>query len=173
MNREKLKRVLILVGAVAIVSAVIVIFSYDVIKIDWVSFMKIQPAFQPMADPLPVPTDSIPVEGAAYIAGLGAPANPVKADPSSLSRGAELFSIDCALCHGPQGKGNGPVATYLNNKPADLTGPAVQSISDGAIFLVISNGIPGKMPALNENLNVRERWDVVNFVRTLKAAPAP
>ena len=57
---------------------------------------------------------------------------------------------------------------YLQNKPADLTGLPVQSLSDGGIFLTISNGIQGKMPALNENLTVRERWDVVNYVRTLK-----
>jgi len=173
MNSEKLKRLLILVGAVAFVSLVIVIFSYDVIKIDWLSFMKIQPAHQPMIDPLPVPTDSIPIEGAAFITGMGAPDNPVKADGSSLARGAELFGIDCELCHGPQGKGNGPIATYLQNKPADLSGPAVQSLGDGAIFLVITGGVPGRMPALNENLNVRERWDVVNYVRTLKATAAP
>jgi mono/diheme cytochrome c family protein len=34
--------------------------------------------------------------------------------------------------------------------------------------MVITNGMPGAMPALNENLTVRERWDVVNFIRTLK-----
>ena len=168
MTSWKLRRLGILLGVVVLVSAVILVFSYDLIKIDWNSFMKIQPAFRPMDDPLPVPTDSIPIEGAAYIPGAGAPTNPVKTDPVSVARGAELFSIDCALCHGPQGKGNGPVATYLKNKPADLTSAAIQSLSDGTIFLTISTGVPGKMPALNENLNVRERWDVVNYVRTLK-----
>jgi hypothetical protein len=34
--------------------------------------------------------------------------------------------------------------------------------------LTISNGLEGRMPALNENLTVSERWDVVNYVRTLK-----
>jgi len=29
--------------------------------------------------------------------------------------------------------------------------------------------VPDRMPALNENLTVRERWDVVNYIRTLKA----
>jgi mono/diheme cytochrome c family protein len=28
------------------------------------------------------------------------------------------------------------------------------------------------MPALNENLTVRDRWDVVNYIRTLKATAA-
>jgi mono/diheme cytochrome c family protein len=144
------------------------LFTYDVIKIDWVSFMKIQPAAQPMEHPLPVPVDSVPVEGAAYVPGMGAPVNPVSTDAVSIARGRELYQINCSLCHGPQGTGNGSIATYLTNKPADLTGLGVQSQSDGAIFMIISVGVPGKMPPLNENLLVRERWDVVNYVRTLK-----
>jgi mono/diheme cytochrome c family protein len=144
------------------------LFAYDLIKIDWVSFMEIQPAFQPMYDPMPVPTDSIPVEGPAYIAALGAPANPVPVDAASIARGAELFRINCIQCHGQLGKGNGPIAIYLQNKPANLTSLPVQALSDGGIFMTISNGIQGKMPALNENLTVRERWDIVNFVRALK-----
>ncbi len=74
------------------------------------------------------------------------------------------------MCHGPQGQGNGPIAPFLvNYKPANLTSPLINAMSDGSIFLIISDGVPGRMPALNENLTVRERWDVVNFIRTLKA----
>jgi hypothetical protein len=36
------------------------------------------------------------------------------------------------------------------------------------MFLTITNGIEGKMPPLNENLLVSERWDIVNFLRTLE-----
>jgi mono/diheme cytochrome c family protein len=168
MSSDIFKRIGLLAAVVLILTGVLLLFTFDVIKVDWVSFMKIQPAFQPMVHPLPVPPDSIPVEGPAYIAGMGAPVNPVTADKVSLGRGAELYGINCTLCHGPQGKGDGPIANYLINKPADLSGLGIQSLSDGAIFLVISTGVPGKMPALNENLTVRERWDVVNFVRTLK-----
>jgi mono/diheme cytochrome c family protein len=148
---------------------VLLLFSYDVIKIEWQSFMEVQPSYKPMEDPLPVPALSIPEEGPAYISNLGAPSNPVQADEASVERGAELFNINCTACHGAGGKGNGPVAPFLQNKkPADLTGPIVSSLSDGAIFMTITNGTEGGMPALNENLTVRERWDVVNFVRTLQ-----
>jgi mono/diheme cytochrome c family protein len=164
-----LKRLGIVFLVAGVVIGILLIFSYDVIKIDWPSFMEIQPSFKPMEDPLPVPAQSIPVEGPAYIPNMGAPTNPVPADSASLGRGAELFHINCIQCHGTEGKGNGPVAAFLKNKkPADLTSPAVQFLSDGAIFMVITNGMPGAMPALNENLTVRERWDVVNFIRTLK-----
>jgi mono/diheme cytochrome c family protein len=143
-------------------------FSYDIIKINWISFMGDQPAFQPMYNPLPVLTDTLPVEGAAYTLVLGVEPNPATADPTSLERGAELYQINCAVCHGKEGKGNGPVASHLKNKPFDLTSFPIHSFTDGGIFYVISTGVPGKMPALNENLTVRERWDVVNYVRTLK-----
>ncbi len=147
---------------------VIELFAYDVIKISWVSFMEIQPAFQPMYQPLPVSTEAIPVEGAAYSLELGVPSNPVPADQTSIERGAELFRINCVLCHGTEGKGDGPIASHLQNKPFDLTSFPMHSFTDGGIFFIISTGVPGKMPALNENLTVRERWDVVNYVRTLK-----
>ena len=36
-------------------------------------------------------------------------------------RGPDLFRAHCAPCHGPDGKGDGPVAVALKAKPADLT----------------------------------------------------
>lgn len=150
---------------------VVELFMFDVIKIEWISFMEIQPAYKQMEDPLPVPERSIPVEGAIAIPGLGAPENPTTADEASIARGAELYAINCQMCHGPAGKGNGSIAPYLINfKPADLSAALAQSKSDGSIFLTISNGIEGRMPSLNENLTVPERWDVVNFIRTLAQA---
>lgn len=150
---------------------ILMLFTYDIIKIDWVSFMEIQPTYKQMENPLPPPPNSIPVEGAIAIAGMGAPGNPTEADEASIQRGAELYAINCQMCHGITGQGNGPVAPFLINfKPANLSSELVQSKSDGSIFLTISNGLEGRMPALNENLTVSDRWDVVNFVRTLAAA---
>jgi mono/diheme cytochrome c family protein len=153
---------------VVIVVILLELWAYDVIKIDFVSFMEIQPAFQPMYHPLPVPADSIPIDGSVYVPSQGVPINPVPADAASIARGAELFRVNCSICHGLDAKGDGTVSIYLQNKPADLTSLPVQALSDGGIFLTDSQGIPGKMPALNENLLVRERWDVVNYIRTLK-----
>ena len=160
---------LIIAGLFLLIAVVVIeMFAYDVFKINWVAFMEIQPAFQPMSQPLPVATDAIPAEGAAYSLLSGVPANPVPADQTSLKRGAELFAINCVVCHGTDGKGKGPMATHLQNKPFDLTSFPIQSFTDGGIFFIISTGVQGKMPAMNENLTVRERWDVVNYVRTLK-----
>jgi mono/diheme cytochrome c family protein len=168
--------ILLIIGALAV-------FAFDVIKIDWVVFMEIQDSFGTQEKPLAVPAQSIPIEGAAYIPGTE-PTNPVPADEVSVARGAQLFVTHCLMCHGETGQGTGTIAAFLvKKKPADLTSAPVQNKSDGSIFLTISNGIynsentlfpdvefSGQCPPLNENLSVRERWDVVNYVRTLGAA---
>jgi len=164
------KRLFVVGLFVMVILAVIELFAYDVIKIDFISFMEIQPSYKPMEEPLPVPADSIPVEGAAYIPGMGAPANPVEADDVSVARGEQLFQFNCVICHGQGAKGDGVMASFFEHKPADLTSDVVQNLSDGAIFMTISNGVPDRMPALNENLTVRDRWDVVNYLRTVKTS---
>ena len=163
-----IKRILIFFGVLAVLGAMAMFLAFGVIKFEFISFMEIQPVYSKMENPLPVPERSIPIEGAAYIAGLGAPDNPVEADEISIERGAVLFQVNCSHCHGTGGEGNGPIAPFLaTKKPANLTSDVTQQKSDGTLFLTISNGIPGTMPALNENLTVRERWDLVNFIRTL------
>ena len=152
--------------------AVILLFTYDIIKIEWISFMEIQPAYRQMEDPLPVPARSIPIEGPVAIPGMLPPENPIEADEASIARGAELYDLHCKMCHGQTFEGNGPIGPFLANKPANLTSPVVQAKSDGSIFLTISNGVDGKMPPLNENLLVSDRWDLVNFIRTLTVEEA-
>lgn len=185
------KQLFVVFSVLGILASVLFIFTYDIIKIEWVVFMEIQSSyanqeFDPNtgAGPLPVPAQSIPVEGAAFIPGEGVPLNPVPADAVSISRGAQLYSINCQMCHGETGQGTGTISAFLlKKKPADLTSELVQVKPDGSLFLTISNGIfnpnntlfpdvefSGQMPPLNENLTVRERWDVVNFLRTLAAA---
>lgn len=115
------------------------------------------------------PDGAVPIQGEAIL-GEEFPANPVASDANSLQRGEILFSIHCALCHGPQGHGNGPLATYFERIPADLSGPAATEEFDGTVYLAILQGF-GQMPSLAENLTVGERWDIVNYVRTL-ADPA-
>ena len=165
------KQLFWVLGTLGVLFAIILVFTYDVIKIDWPSFMEIQPSYKQMEDPLPPPERSIPVEGAIAIPNMGAPENPTVVDEASVARGAELFALNCQMCHGPKGEGNGTVAPFLiKYKPANLTTDVVQSKSDGSMFLTISNGLDGRMPALNENVTVSERWVVVNFLRTLKAS---
>lgn len=181
--------VFIVIGLVVSGALLALIGLYDVVKIDWIGFMELQPSYRPMEGPAAnatlfpgsmegpqsVATGSIPIDGAAYIGGTGDPVNPIPAtDKVSIERGRLLYSVTCIQCHGPEAKGDGNVGYALINKPADLTGDIVSKMSDGSIFLTITNGKivnnQIRMPALNENLNVRDRWDLVNFIRSLQVA---
>lgn len=102
-------------------------------------------------------------------------ANPIAPNTESVAQGEALYQINCVPCHGPQGKGDGPVGLTLNPRPADLSQHAVPGVhTDGQLFEWISNGFPGSvMPAFRENLSEDERWHVINFMRERLADHAP
>lgn len=95
-------------------------------------------------------------------------ANPVLATDAAIERGEMIFHQNCELCHGAKGKGNGPMSTSLPTKPADLTSDHVQVQTDGALFWKIFSG-RGMMPTTQATLSDEQRWDVVDFIRTLAA----
>jgi mono/diheme cytochrome c family protein len=91
--------------------------------------------------------------------------NPVPATAASLARGKALFDIYCTPCHGVGGKGDGAVTPRFI-PPPDLTAAATQGKPDGHFSYYIGYG-GAIMPAYGEALSVTERWDIVNYVRTL------
>lgn len=113
------------------------------------------------------PARSVPVQGEEVIP-EELPANPVPDDEVSRQRGRVLYDIHCALCHGELGGGDGPLAEYFSRTPENLVGEQASAEFDGSIYLVIQQGF-GEMPSLGDNLTVRERWDVIHYVRTLPA----
>ena len=165
-----LRQLFVVFLVVGLLFSVLLMFSMDVIKIEWVTFMEIQPSFDDQEAPLPVPARSIPVDGPVSIPNMGAPVNPVPADEISVGRGENLYVTNCAMCHGETGQGNGRVAALLANKPANLTSDVTQNKTDGALFLTLTNGVSERMPPMVETLTVRDRWDVVNYIRTLEAS---
>jgi mono/diheme cytochrome c family protein len=165
-----IKRIVIVLGLLSLPLIFGLLFTYDIVKIEWISMMEIQPSFRAQEDPLPMPARSVPIEGATIIEGLGAPDNPVEADELSLERGQLLYEPHCGLCHGANGTGNGPFSAFLATyRPANLTEGNAVEMSDGDMFIIISHGIPDRMPSLRANLpTARDRWDVVNYVRYLQ-----
>lgn len=93
--------------------------------------------------------------------------NPVKADIKSITAGKEIYNVQCATCHGESGIGNGQSGRFLEVKPADLTAPEIQNQTDGEIFWKISGG-RAPMPAFKDILTSEQRWQVLNYMRTLK-----
>lgn len=96
-------------------------------------------------------------------------ANPIVPDAKSITAGQALFNNYCVPCHGLLGKGDGPLGLTLNPRPADLSYHAIPGIhTDGQLFEWISNGFPGsRMPAFKTRLSDTDRWNLVNFLRTL------
>jgi len=95
--------------------------------------------------------------------------NPVSASPESLEAGRRVYVANCAECHGVAGAGDGPVGMTLNPRPIDLRIHSAPGIhSDGTLFLWITQGIPGsQMPAFAGQINNTERWQLVNYLRSL------
>lgn len=109
------------------------------------------------------------VDLAKIAAGRGEKVNPAPADAASIAAGSRLYQANCAPCHGPTGKGDGPAGQSLVPPPADLTLHVVPGVhTDGQLFDWVSGGYPGSaMPAFKDTLTERQRWDVINFIRTL------
>ena len=93
--------------------------------------------------------------------------DPVPATAENIAAGKQTYLTSCAVCHGPQGKGNGPLAATLNPRPVDLTVHA-RLHSEGELFYWITNGISGTaMPKWQDQLTDLQRWQAVTYVRTL------
>ena len=91
--------------------------------------------------------------------------NPVVPSEQSVAHGQALFS-NCVICHGPGGHGDGAAAVALNPKPKDLTADSTQNQSDGALFWKITQGRT-PMPPWEQALSNEDRWDLVNYLRTI------
>jgi mono/diheme cytochrome c family protein len=66
--------------------------------------------------------------------------------PTSPASGAEMYKTYCAVCHGTDGKGDGPAASALKARPTDLT--------------QLSKNSGGKFPALKVTAAIRGEGDV-------------
>lgn len=85
-----------------------------------------------------------------------------------LRRGAQVFQTQCAVCHGPRGHGDGPLAATLDPKPTALserTRSRERSLL--ALYQVVSNGVKGTAMTSFDVLPDQDRWALAFFVGTL------
>jgi mono/diheme cytochrome c family protein len=96
---------------------------------------------------------------------------PVPADGASVARGQEIYQQACAMCHGFQGRGDGPLARTLAPRPSDFRIHMAEGHPPEQIFEWIANGVPGTPDhAFGEQLSVDDTWHVFNYLQTF--APA-
>ena len=141
------------------------------------SFKKQEP---PRLDP---PEGAVPVTGrevALDFETANNTANPLPLTREVVAHGAELFRVNCSMCHGTRGLGDGAVAPFLaagGAPPANLVavGPGR---SEGQLFWLMSNGgtrglanlpeeLPFIMPTFRLLLDEEDRWSLVHYVRFL------
>lgn len=153
----------------------------------WFTDFKQQPKIDPwesVSDSIPPrgnPQSSVPVYGTAapgfeygraaaiaVIDSMSGITNPTPPDERSLNNGRINFQINCAVCHGPLGQGNGP-ATRYGMAGISLISDVTKNRTDGYIFGMIRNG-RGLMPTYNR-IEEPDRWDIVNYVRSLQGKP--
>lgn len=161
-------------------------------SVPFFAFMRDSPSFDPYEATRPAPPNTVPFEspagefippiasvqmGPAQVAteaGLRAfAAGPYGTNPFAgedlLAAGEERYAVMCAVCHGPQGQGDGTVVGQDRYPPLapNLTRPETVALPDGYIYGVIRAG-RGLMPAYGSRVNHRERWAIVEYLRQLQ-----
>ncbi len=92
---------------------------------------------------------------------------PLELNLAVMERGRERFNINCAICHGPTGAGNGIIKQYGLATIVPLTDQRVSEMPDGQIFDVITHG-KGNMGPYGGNIAVPDRWAIIAYLRALQ-----
>jgi mono/diheme cytochrome c family protein len=95
--------------------------------------------------------------------------------PAATPLGARVYAKHCAVCHGPDGRGNGPAAPSLLPRPSDFTlgqfkyksTAAGSAPTDADLGKVVADGLPASsMPYWRDVLNDDEIRAVVAYVKS-------
>jgi caa(3)-type oxidase subunit IV len=90
--------------------------------------------------------------------------------PELVAKGKEVYGVNCAVCHGAQGNGDGIGGAALNPKPRNFhagTGDWKNGASAKSIYVTLEYGIPGSGMASYKALSATDRIALVHFVRDL------
>lgn len=96
---------------------------------------------------------------------------------ADAAKGRPLYQQYCSVCHGAQGKGNGPAAASMKPRPRDHTDSSyMNALSDEHLLQVLIDGGQAVnrsplMPGWKGTLTPAQMRDVIAYLRTL-AAPA-
>jgi mono/diheme cytochrome c family protein len=90
--------------------------------------------------------------------------DPYQSTQRTLEEGSALFTTYCLVCHGAQGKGDGPISGKIPPPPSYLSDRLMQ-FPAGRFFHVITMG-SGKMPSYASQLSADERWKIITYVQT-------
>ena len=89
------------------------------------------------------------------------------------AEGHRLYARNCSSCHGLTGAGDGPAAHTLSTAPPSIgVKHFTPELTPTLAYNVISVGVRGTaMPALAASLTPQQRWNIVNYVYSLRGEP--
>lgn len=116
---------------------------------------------------------NVPVDSNGYkmSAAIKNPLDSVKLSAAEMKEAGRLYDINCAICHGAKGAGNGPIADKIG-AVANLTLPNYVAMADGTMFYSITHG-KGNMGSYASQLTIKQRWEIIKYIRTLQGVGAP
>jgi cbb3-type cytochrome c oxidase subunit III len=98
---------------------------------------------------------------------VSAPPRAARATEVERARGRQIYAEFCAACHGPYGRGDGPLAKNLIRQPPDLTDPKwLAGRSDADIVKGLAGTSHGPM-AIADVLKPDALRDAIAYTRTL------
>jgi len=110
--------------------------------------------------------------------------SPIPTSDEQAVAAQPVYDRLCAGCHGTDGKARTPIAAKLPVRPTNLSEYLMESMRDGEIFWVITNGVAAHvgnvsfvhsagegqiMPPFGGVLDETQRWQLVQYVRRLRA----
>ncbi len=143
-------------------------------SLPWSWDMWSQDSIKPYEEPVLFPRESVSTDGMQTKLEDRTAVEQIKKGPvpqtsESVARGAKVFKEQCAVCHGPEGLGDGIIIKKgLGFYPVNLTTAAVAQRTDGYIYAYIRYGGKVMMPSYSENISEQDSWHVVNYVRALQ-----
>ena len=85
------------------------------------------------------------------------------------ARGKPIYEKHCLVCHGPQGKGDGPTGTLVKPPAANFTSEAVKKKTEAELRGAVENGKPGTaMGPWKGLLSPTDLADVLGYEMTLR-----
>jgi hypothetical protein len=88
-------------------------------------------------------------------------------DSLGLNEAQRLFSINCAICHGPNMDAQGPIADKIG-AVANLKIKPKLELPEGTIFHVMTYG-KNNMGSYASQLNRKQRWMIVQYIKSEQA----
>jgi mono/diheme cytochrome c family protein len=91
--------------------------------------------------------------------------NPVAGRPEAIAAGKNIFSENCAKCHGADANGR-------RNRPS-LRSERIRAAKDGELAWMLKNGNPYKGMPPWSSLPEQQRWQIIAYLRTLPISTHP